>query len=275
MTFPALLAHSSPPLRLWRFAGVVFLVAQAISDSLSLRDTWKAKHVVEQCLLDGAPRIIDGVECNRCTTKAWNKAPVGHPERLYDETLHGYVHKIDYVVWWYLLLDIFVHLISGRKVSKDGYRDLKPLYHSYLKSWWFSVDVGCLMPGLISALLAYILRRTGLNHPLHFAVTHIKIRLHPPKKLIRPGKIIRQLLFSLLRFAMHHRRLVRSLIAEIEIVARVAETGRLIARETHVLAELEEQFEDAYYARGSLRADSPKTAPTRSSPRLAERKKLR
>ena len=29
MTFPALLAHSSPPLRLWRFAGVVFLVAQA------------------------------------------------------------------------------------------------------------------------------------------------------------------------------------------------------------------------------------------------------
>ena len=74
---------------------------------------------------------------------------------------------------------------------------------------------------------------------------------------------------------MHHRRLVRSLIAEIEIVARVAETGRLIARETHVLAELEEQFEDAYYARGSLRADSPKNAPTRSSPRLAERKKLR
>ena len=110
---------------------------------------------------------------------------------------------------------------------------------------------------------------------MHFAVTHIKIRLHPPKKLIRPGKIIRQLLFSLLRFAMHHRRLVRSLIAEIEIVARVAETGRLIARETHVLAELEEQFEDAYYARGSLRADSPKNAPTRSSPRLAERKKLR
>merc|ERR1712072_1548242 len=80
--------------------------------------------------------------------------------------------------------------------------------------------------------LAYILRRTGLSHPLHFAVTHIKIRLHPPKKLIRPGKIIRQLLFSLLRFAMHHRRLVRSLIAEIEIVARFAETGRLIARET-------------------------------------------
>jgi hypothetical protein len=200
---------------------------------------------------------------------------VGHPERLYDEKLHEYVHQIDYVVWWYLLLDIFVHLISGRKVSKDGYKDLKPLYHSYLKSWWFSVDVGCLMPGLISALLAYILRRTGLNHPLHFAVTHIKIRLHPPKKLIRPGKIIRQLLFSLLRFAMHHRRLVRSLIAEIEIVARVAETGRLIARETHVLAELEEQFEDAYYARGSLRADSPKNAPTRSSPRLAERKKLR
>ena len=40
-------------------------------------------------------------------------------------------------------------------------------------------------------------------------------------------------------------------------------------------AELEEQFEDAYYARGSLRADSPKNAPTRSSPRLAERKKLR
>ncbi len=275
MTFPALLAHSSPPLRLWRFAGVVFLVAQAISDSLSLRDTWKAKHIVEQCLTDGAPRTIDGVECNRCTTKAWQKPAVGHPERLYDEKLHEYVHQIDYIVWWYLLLDIFVHLISGRKVSKDGYKDLKPLYHSYLKSWWFSVDVGCLMPGLISALLAYILRRTGLNHPLHFAVTHIKIRLHPPKKLIRPGKIIRQLLFSLLRFAMHHRRLVRSLIAEIEIVARVAETGRLIARETHVLAELEEQFEDAYYARGSLRADSPKNAPTRSSPRLAERKKLR
>ena len=68
---------------------------------------------------------------------------------------------------------------------------------------------------------------------------------------------------------------VLDLIAEIEIVARVAETGRLIARETHVLAELEEQFEDAYYARGSLRADSPKNAPTRSSPRLAERKKLR
>ena len=40
------------------------------------------------------------------------------------------------------------------------------------------------------------------------------------------------------------------MIAEIEIVARVAETGRLIARETHVLAELEEQFEDARYARG-------------------------
>ena len=74
MTFPALLAHSSPPLRLWRFAGVVFLVAQAISDSLSLRDTWKAKHIVEQCLLDGAPRIVDGVECNRCITKAWQKA---------------------------------------------------------------------------------------------------------------------------------------------------------------------------------------------------------
>ena len=51
MTFPALLAHSSPPLRLWRFAGVVFLVAQAISDSLSLRDTWKAKHIVEQLSL--------------------------------------------------------------------------------------------------------------------------------------------------------------------------------------------------------------------------------
>ena len=74
MTFPALLAHSSPPLRLWRFAGGVFLVAQAISDSLSLRDTWKAKHIVEQCLLDGAPRIVDGVECNRCITKAWQKA---------------------------------------------------------------------------------------------------------------------------------------------------------------------------------------------------------
>ena len=74
MTFPALLAHSSPPLRLWRFAGVVFLVAQAISDSLSLRDTWKAKHIVEQCLLDGAPRIVQGVECNRCITKAWQKA---------------------------------------------------------------------------------------------------------------------------------------------------------------------------------------------------------
>ncbi len=73
MTFPALLAHSSPPLRLWRFAGVVFLVAQAISDSLSLRDTWKAKHIVEQCLADGAPRTIDGVECNRCITKAWQK----------------------------------------------------------------------------------------------------------------------------------------------------------------------------------------------------------
>ena len=74
MTFPALLAHSSPPLRLWRFAGVVFLVAQAISDSLSLRDTWKAKHIVEKCLADGAPRTIDGVECNRCITKAWQKA---------------------------------------------------------------------------------------------------------------------------------------------------------------------------------------------------------
>ncbi len=73
MTFPALLAHSSPPLRLWRFAGVVFLVAQAISDTLSLRDTWKAKHIVEQCLLDGAPRVIEGVECNRCITKAWQK----------------------------------------------------------------------------------------------------------------------------------------------------------------------------------------------------------
>ena len=85
MTFPALLAHSSPPLRLWRFAGVVFLVAQAISDSLSLRDTWKAKHIVEQCLADGAPRTIEGVECNRCITKAWQKPAVGHPERLYDE----------------------------------------------------------------------------------------------------------------------------------------------------------------------------------------------
>ena len=80
MTFPALLAHSSPPLRLWRFAGVVFLVAQAISDTLSLRDTWKAKHIVEQCLADGAPRVIEGVECNRCITKAWQKPAVGHPE---------------------------------------------------------------------------------------------------------------------------------------------------------------------------------------------------
>ena len=100
------------------------MVAQAISDSLSLRDTWKAKHIVERCLADGAPRTIEGVECNRCITKAWQKPAVGHPERLYDEKLHAYVHQIDYIVWWYLLLDIFVHLISGRKVSKDGYNCL-------------------------------------------------------------------------------------------------------------------------------------------------------
>jgi hypothetical protein len=268
MTFPALLAHSSPPLRSWRFAGVVFLLAQAVSDSLTLRDTWKAKHVVDTCLANPSLVFVEGVACRSCTTKAWQAKAVGHPERLWNEPLHARAEQIDYVVWWYLLLDIFVHFISGRKVGKG--KDLKPLYRSYLNSYWFHVDVGCLMPGLMNAVLTFVLTKSGLNHPLHFAVTHIKIRLRPPQKLIKPGKIIRQLLVSLVRFSMHHRRLVRSLIAEIEIIARVAETGRLIANEGHVLAELVEQAEDAYYARGSLRAE-----PTRVSPRLAEWKKRR
>lgn len=179
-----------------------------------------------------------------------------------DEALGARVALLAYVVWWFLLGDIILHLITGRRV--EGTDDLKPLCHAYLKSYWWHIDTGLLMPGLVETVVTFVVKKVGLDHPIVF-IYH-RIHIIPPHRRFRPGRYIRKLIVFLVKFSLRHRRLVRGLVAEIETLAGVAEAAQMVLRETQEVAEVYEQARD-FTPKGSLRLKNftPGTGERRGS----------
>lgn len=199
-----LIYNNSLGLKLWRVVGVILMLSQSGCD---LKDNREGKRRTRgECVAHQFISASEDIECDMLTKRGavrfrpWRRTP--RPDEP-----HNSCGRLPDVIWWFLFLDLLVHLVTYRR--RNGKRE--SLAAEYLHSWWFVIDALFLAPALlnrfvstVSPIIAPTLKRlTGLDHLNQFLW----------KNLVRNG-VVRDKVVRTARWALRHRRHIRFVLRE-------------------------------------------------------------
>ena len=199
----ALIHNHSPALKVWRVLGVILMLTQSGCDVKDNRIKKRRLRARRDCVKHQFIAEADGFRCEALTKRGavrfrpWRRT--FRPDKP-----HNSCGRLPDVIWWFLALDILVHLVTYRR--RNGKRE--SLAHEYLHSWWFVIDALFIFPALakrfMSTIAPTLKRLTGLDHLYQFLWKH----------LIRNGAV-RDKVVRTARWALRHRRHIRFVLREI------------------------------------------------------------
>ena len=199
----ALIHNHSFGLKLWRILGVVLMLTQSGCDVKDNRIKKRRLRARRECVAHQFIAESDGFRCEALTKRGavrfrpWRRT--FRPDRP-----HNSCGRLPDFIWWFLALDILVHLVTYRR--RNGKRE--SLAHEYLHSWWFVIDALFIFPALLKRFMSTVAptlkRLTGLDHLYHFLWKH----------LIRNG-VVRDKVVRTARWALRHRRHIRFVLREV------------------------------------------------------------
>ena len=189
-------------LKLWRVVGVVLMLSQSGCDVNDNREGKRRTRARSECVAHQFISASEDIKCDTLTKRGavrfrpWRRTP--RPDEP-----HNSCGRLPDVIWWFLFLDLLVHLVTYRR--RNGERE--SLAAEYLHSWWFVIDALFLAPALlnrfVSTVSPIIKRLTGLDHLNQFLW----------KNLVRNG-VVRDKVVRTARWALRHRRHIRFVLRE-------------------------------------------------------------
>ena len=202
----ALIHNHSFGLKLWRVVGVVLMLTQSGCDVKDNRIKKRRLRARRECVAHHSHQFIAEADGFRCEALTKRGAVRFRPWRrtFRPDKPHNSCGRLPDVIWWFLALDILVHLVTYRR--RNGKRE--SLAHEYLHSWWFVIDALFIFPALLKRFMSTVAptlkRLTGLDHLYHFLWKH----------LIRNG-VVRDKVVRTARWALRHRRHIRFVLREV------------------------------------------------------------